>query len=183
MLTPLYTSLVRPLLEYGNIMWSPSLQHHIKSIEAVQHRATRLIPGLASLPYEEKELQLPSLSYRRVRGDMVEVYKYCHGLYNVHQKPFILMREANEDSITRDNGFKIYKEKPKTTTRASYFGNRVANAWNSLPSNIVQAPNLNTFKNLLDKLWEPYKYTEDMRTIPLRTNSFTMFTLIELGDQ
>ena len=54
LLTPLFTSLVRPLLEYGNIMWSPSLQHHIKTIEAVQHRATRLIPGLADRPYEER---------------------------------------------------------------------------------------------------------------------------------
>ena len=182
LLTPLFTSLVRPLLEYGNIMWSPSLQHHIKSIEAVQHRATRLITGMANLPYEErlKMLKLPSLSYRRMRGDLVEVYKYCHGLYDVHRKPFTLMREANEDSITRDNGFKIYKEKSNLASRGNFFGNRVANAWNSLPTNIVQAPSLNSFKNLLDKLWEPYMYTEDMRTIPLRTNSLT---IIELDDQ
>ena len=40
LLTPLYTSLVRPLLEYGNVVWSPSLQLHIKALESVQHRAT-----------------------------------------------------------------------------------------------------------------------------------------------
>ncbi len=137
---------------------------------------------MANLPYEErlKMLKLPSLSYRRMRGDLVEVYKYCHGLYDVHRKPFTLMREANEDSITRDNGFKIYKEKSNLASRGNFFGNRVANAWNSLPTNIVQAPSLNSFKNLLDKLWEPYMYTEDMRTIPLRTNSLT---IIELDDQ
>ena len=150
-------------------MWSPSLQHHIKSIEAVQHRATRLILGLANLPYEDqlKELQLPSLSYRRMRGDMVEVYKYCHGLYDVHQKPFTLMREANQDSITRDDSFKIYKEKSNLATRVNFFGNRVANAWNSLPTNIVQAPSLNSFKNLIDKFWEPYMFTEEQFLLEL----------------
>ena len=182
MLVPLYTALVRPHLEYGNVVWSPSLQQHIKALEAVQHRATRLIPNLCDLPYEErlKKLKLPSLAYRRMRGDMVEVYKYCHSLYQVDGKPFKLMSEVNEESVTRDNGFKIYKEKSKHAVRANFFGNRVANIWNSLPTSVVQAPSLNSFKNRLDKLWEQYMYVEDIRTIPLRTNSMT---LLELGDQ
>ena len=175
LLTPLYTSLVRPHLEYGNVVWSPSLQQHIKAIEAVQHRVARLVPGLPDLPYEErlKRLKLPSLSYRQMRGDMVEVYKYCHGLYNVHKKPFKLMTEVNEDTVTRDNGFKIYKDKSNLAIRANFFGNRVANIWNSLPTSVVQAPSPDSFKNCLDKLWEPYMYIEDMRTVPHRTNSFT----------
>ena len=98
MLKPLYTALIRPHLEYGNIVWAPVQQQHIKALEAVQHRATRLIPNLCDLPYEErlKELKLPSLSYRRMRGDMVEVYKYCHGLYQVDRNPFTLMSEVND---------------------------------------------------------------------------------------
>ncbi len=176
MLCPLYTALVRPLLEYGNVIWSPHLQQHIKALEAVQHRATRLIPGLCDLPYEERlrKLNLPSLSYRRMRGDMVEVYKYCHGLYQVDKKPFNLMSDINEESITRDNGFKIYKEKSQTAVRTNFFGNRVANIWNSLPTAIVQAPSLNSFKSRLDKLWKPHMFTEDMRTVPHRTNSLTL---------
>ena len=90
------------------------------------------------------------------------------------------MSEVNEDSVTRDNGFKIYKEKCKHAVRANFFGNRVANIWNSLPTSVVQAPSLNSFKNRLDKLWEQYMYVEDIRTIPLRTNSMT---LLELDDQ
>ena len=134
------------------------------------------------LPYEErlKKLKLPSLAYRRMRGDMVEVYKYCHSLYQVDRKPFKLMSEVNEDSVTRDNCFKIYKEKCKHAVRPNFFGNRVANIWNSLPTSVVQAPSLNSFKNRPDKLWEQYMYVEDIRTIPLRTNSMT---LLELDDQ
>ena len=63
------------------------------------------------LPYKEilKNVKLPSLAYRRIRGDMVEVNKYCHSLYQVDRKPFKLMSEVSEDSVTRENSFKIYK--------------------------------------------------------------------------
>ena len=39
-----------------------------------------MVPGLAKLSYEErlKKLSIPSLSYRRFRGDMIEVYKYLY---------------------------------------------------------------------------------------------------------
>ncbi len=38
--TKLFTSLVRPVLEYGNSVWSTNLQYLIKDIENVQRRAT-----------------------------------------------------------------------------------------------------------------------------------------------
>ena len=53
---------------------------HIEAIEAVQRRATRLVPGLSNLEYSErlKTLKLPTLSYRRIRGDMIQTYKILH---------------------------------------------------------------------------------------------------------
>ncbi len=86
---------------------------------------------------------------------MIEVFKYCHDYYQVHEKPFKFMRDVNSTTTTRDNGFKIYKEKSKLAIRDNFFGNRVANIWNTLPPTVVQAPNINCFKNKLDRLWEP----------------------------
>ncbi len=179
MLVQLYTGMVRPLLEYGNVVWSPHLQKHIKALEAVQHRATRLIPGLATLSYEDRLslLQLPSLSYRRLRGDMIEFYKYCHKEYDVQQMPFKLHREVNTESTTRDNGFKIWKEKCRTGVRAQILGNRSASIWNTLPREVVNAPSLNSFKSRLDRLWQHFMYIEDLRTVTHRTNSSTSINL------
>ncbi len=75
-----FKGLVRPHLEYANQVWAPHLKKHIEAIENVQRRATKLVPGLYDTPYQErlKILNLPSLAYRRMRGDMVEVFKLMH---------------------------------------------------------------------------------------------------------
>ena len=92
----LFTNVVRPHLEYGNVVWHPFLKHDIDLIEGVQHRATRMVPGLAKLPYEDRlrKMDLPSLAYRRNRGDAIEVYKYLHGIYRVDSSDFLPLHES-----------------------------------------------------------------------------------------
>ena len=50
----LFTSLVRPHLEFENVVWSSMSKKSIKLIEQVQHRATKMIPGLKNYTYEER---------------------------------------------------------------------------------------------------------------------------------
>ena len=42
----LFASLVRPKLEYGNIVWSPYYKEDIKEIENILRRGSKLIPEL-----------------------------------------------------------------------------------------------------------------------------------------
>ncbi len=92
-------------------------------------------------------------------------------IFDVTKKPFTLMKEFNCETATRDNGFKIRKEKCKSDCRSKFFGNRIANLWNSLPAEIVNSPSINAFKNRLDAHWRQYQFVTDMRNIPTRTNS------------
>ena len=76
----LYKPLVRPPLEYCNIIWSPYLKRQSVTIKRVQRRATRLISFFRDLSYTErlKELDLPTLKYRRFTVDLIQVLSLIH---------------------------------------------------------------------------------------------------------
>ena len=73
----LYKSLVRPHLEYCNVIWGPFYEGDIITVEKIQRRATKLVPEFKKLPCEDRlhALDIPSLSYCRQRGDMITTYK------------------------------------------------------------------------------------------------------------
>ncbi|PIK55907.1 hypothetical protein BSL78_07177 [Apostichopus japonicus] len=148
----LYKALVRPVLEYGQPAWSPIYRRESEAIESVQRRATKLVPGLCSLPYEQRlrELNLFSLSHRRLRGDMVFVYKYLNGLIISTHDLFI----RSHGSVTRGHSYKLVKPRVNTSLRQKNFTQRSISYWNSLPEHVVNSPSLNCFKSRLDSFWK-----------------------------
>ena len=81
---PLFKSMIRPILEYANSVWSPYLFQDIKTIENIQRTFTKKIHGMNNKKYSErlKLLNLPSLEFRRLRGDLIEVFKIIHCFYD-----------------------------------------------------------------------------------------------------
>ena len=75
---PLYKSLVRPHLEYAIQFWAPYHQKDIDALERIQRRATKLVPNLKNMSYENrlKSLKLYTLKTRRLRGELIEVFKF-----------------------------------------------------------------------------------------------------------
>uniref|UniRef100_A0A3B3RVY9 Reverse transcriptase domain-containing protein n=1 Tax=Paramormyrops kingsleyae TaxID=1676925 RepID=A0A3B3RVY9_9TELE len=153
----LYNSLVRPHLEYCVQVWSPYLKKDIAALEKVQRRATRMIPGLRGMSYEERlfELNLFSLKQRRLRGDMIQVYKILTGLDAVQPNSYF---SISSNTRTRGHRWKLAGEHFKLDLRKHFFTQCVVRVWNSLPDNVVQAESLGSFKSELDKILTTLSY-------------------------
>ena len=158
-LCPLFKALIRPILEYGNAVWSPFSKEDIDNLERVQRHFTKRIEGLYDFSYNErlKILNLPSLEFRRMRGDLIETYKILHGLYD--KKTTNTLFDRNTNTITRSNEFKLTKNRVESKKYQWFFTNRVINMWNGLPNFIVSADSLNTFKNRVDSHFEELKFS------------------------
>ena len=141
----LYTTLVRPILEYANIAWGPTFITDQKSLEKVQRRATKMLPELYNLTYAERlrHLKLPSLYYRRRRGDMIFVYQLFHNFSILirQRSSFLLLLLPQEGTTTNC----LIKSHTHCLARTNFFSNRVIEDWNHLPNDVVNAETLNTF--------------------------------------
>ena len=146
----LYKSMVRPHLEYANNIWSPHLKRQSVSIERTQRRATKIISKLQNLPYETrlKKLSLPSLKFRRLRGDLIQAFKIFNGLDNI---PINSIFKLCHNTNTRNSLFKIFVTHAYTNKKKYSFNNRVAKYWNNLSPSTKTAKNTNNFKDSLDK--------------------------------
>ena len=82
----------------------------IELLEKVQKRATKLIPTTRTMVYSErlKVCKLPTLHYRHIRGDMIEMYKILSGKYDI-----VLTPQVNREysCITRGNDLRLQKSK------------------------------------------------------------------------
>ena len=61
-------------------------------------------------------------------------------------------------SYTRGHHGKIFKRHALKTARKNSFSQRVINDWNSLPTDVIESPSIDIYKNRLDKHWQHLHY-------------------------
>ena len=160
LIIPLYKAIVRPHLEYCRPIqaWNPHLRKDVDMLEKIQRRATKLIPELRDLTYEErlKECGLTTLETRRLRGDQIEVFKILNGYENIDSNIFF---EIKESKITRGHNYTLVKKQSRLDVRKFSFSQRTINIWNNLSTDCVHASSVNMFKNKIDKYLVKAGYT------------------------
>ncbi|KAK4315871.1 hypothetical protein Pmani_012922 [Petrolisthes manimaculis] len=131
----LYKTLVRPHVKYAAPVWSPMYKKDFDILEGVQRRATISIPNKKMKTYEERlqTLKLPTLRFRRLLGDMIEVYKMTSGIYNTTTKCTILLTLIFK---IRGNYRCLTKRHARTKLSQHFFSNHIVNPWNS-PTQLI----------------------------------------------
>ena len=158
-LKSLFNTLIRPHLEYATPVWSPHLKSDRDKIEKVQRRATKLVPELRNYSYKERlqHLNLATLEFRRLRTDLILIYKYCHNLIKLDPNTYCPQCRHNtsmlQPSLTRSSRghnlkFQIHHH---PGIRNRFLTSRVLPTWNKLHPETVNAPSLNAFKSKLLK--------------------------------
>ena len=169
-LSLLFKSLIRPHLEFGSCIWAPKQKYNIKLVENVQRRATKLIPELRDLPYNQrlKELNLETLSYRRMRADLIETYRIITGQHiidtNCHCSlcPGKSMLSPSLSGSTRGNTKKLQVH-DATKVRQHFFANRIVHFWNQLSESAVNSKNVDVFKSHIEKEFGNFKHDINFR--------------------
>ena len=146
----LYNTLIWLHVEYCVPAWSPYYVKDKNTLERIQHRFTKLIPGLQSLTYEERlaRLGLWTLKERRNRADLIEVFKMANNLSPI---PLSNYFELHTDGRTRGHSLKLIKHRCKSEVRQHFFSERVVNRWNKLDQDTISVKTIHGFKTKLEK--------------------------------
>jgi hypothetical protein len=150
-MTKMYTSRIRPILEYNSELWSPIYIRDIDNIEVVQRRFTKQIEGLQNLTYCERlqACELELLELRRLKRDLIFVYKVIHGIVDLS---FDQLFSYAPNVGTRGHSYKLYPRKVRTNRAKNIFSNRIITIWNNLPSHVPDAQSLSIFRKELNKI-------------------------------
>jgi hypothetical protein len=151
-----YKSLVRPTLEYCSSVWSPYTKAQVKKLEMVQRRAARYVTNryhnTSSVTSMLDHLQWDTLEQRRERIQLTMLYKISNNLVDISADRYLTPTK----SVTRGSHSRNYLI-PSTSTsyhRYSFFP-RTITTWNKLPADVVESPDLVSFKRGLGSL-SPY---------------------------
>jgi hypothetical protein len=148
-LIQLFKCYVRPILEYGNVIFSPHNVYLVNAIEHVQRNFTKRLHGLKNASYTDRLhiCNLETLELRRLYNDLIFVYKILHGLVTIETTDLKLRDTFN--IYTRGNNCKLLKVHCRLDVRKYFLFNRVVNMWNLLSNEVVNSHNIRTFNSKL----------------------------------
>jgi hypothetical protein len=147
-ITRLFTTYVRPILEYVSPVWNPIYVGLGNDIERVQRRFSKRLCSNLDLSYTERLnlLGLDELRVRRLRADLVMAFKALHGLLGTGACTLNLRLSATS---TRSGSTDLVVNRVANNSILKTFNYRVVSLWNRQSPAAKSASSLNVFKKNL----------------------------------
>ena len=141
-----YLALVRSVLDYGSSLWTPHTKELIKTVEAVQLKATNFIlcnPRYNSpnhIDYKTRLLTLNLLptTFRKEFMDITLFLKSIHGQTNLDIEKYINFTDWDIGPCTRalDHLTRLKVPQNRLDSTSRFFPYHISRLWNSLPNHI-----------------------------------------------
>ena len=121
-------------------------------LQSVQNRATKRVPELRHLSYEQrlKSHNLFSLTYRRRRADLIYVRRILLNICGSEPESFFHFNT----NTTRGHEMRLFKRRTGRLPLKATLSTRVVNDWNHLPSGVILSTSELTFKSAVDRQFE-----------------------------
>jgi len=147
-----FCSFVRPLLEFGSVVWNPHYKSDINLIESIQRRFTKRMFNRckqpAGLSYEQRlahlsaqNITLTKLEHRRTIADLKFCYKILKNMVTI-DRSCLSLSTINPNRLLVPHCFNCIPRK-------STFCHRITQLWNHLKVEIKNSQSLSIFSNSL----------------------------------
>ena len=142
-LLSLYTTIVRPIVEYGSTIWDPS---STALVEKVQFFALKIISKTWSTPYSNlSSVNISSLEHRRRSAKLLLFFKLSNNLHFISSFP--CHRSCKPEYALRHYSiFDFSRLFCRTSSLANSFFPSTIKLWNSLPSSTKSTQSISYFK-------------------------------------
>ena len=178
-LLTVYTTFIRPILEYADVVWDNITAQDEIELEKIQQEAARIISGgtrLSSLQNLYNETALEPLKQRRTKHKLTLFYKMYNSLSPPYLSALIPSSVGETTAYPLRNSGNIRSIQCKSQLFTRSFLPSTINLWNALPESVRSSPSLSTFKANLnkDKQKIPMHYYDCERTLTVLPARFRM---------
>ena len=150
-LQTIYFAFIRPLLEYGDVVWDNLYQYQKDELDKIQNEAARIVTGctkLVSIVDLNKESGWESLGERRRKHRLILFYKMVNGLAPEYLSSLVPV--ANRPVYNLRNTQNLQNIACRTNLYQNSFLPATTNEWNNLPQNVKKAESLSCFKRQIN---------------------------------
>ena len=143
----LYSTLIRPHLEYCSSVWDPSSSATVSQLEKIQFFALKLCSKNWSSDYSSllHLFNCPSLSSRREKSKLISLFKILNGYMFFLPNSFHPLLPSS--MLTRSfHPRNLFVPRCRTSAFLSSFVPNSCSLWNSLPSHLKDCGSLASFK-------------------------------------
>lgn len=146
-LNQIYISFLRPILEYGSVVWDNCSQYEKDRLEKIQLEAARIVTGTTrsiSINNLYREIGWITLENRRKYLKMILTFKIKNSMVPDYLVDLFPRPVGNQYNLRNQNDFLTLPRRTALYERS--FVLSASQLWNSLPSNLRNIQSLGLFK-------------------------------------